>query len=168
MRAIKIIVGIGCFVVALFLGLVGCLSKDLLFLLLFGCWLAGIGWFLIAERHVPMSRKARSLLILNFGLCTGLLVIVGIPNFIKARSTSCCNACINNLRQLDGAKQQWALEYVKSNGVVCTEDDIKPYIKLDTNGSLPKCSQGGKYTFGKVGESPTCSLGETNGGHVLP
>jgi len=167
MRAIKIIVGIGCFVVALFLGLVVCLSKDLLFLLFFGCWLAGIGWFLIAQRHVPMSRKARSLLILNFGLCTGLLVIVGIPNFIKARSTPCCNACINNLRQIDGAIQQWALEFGKSNGVVCTESDIKPYIKL-YDGNLPICPTGGKYTIGKVGEPPTCSLGKTNPGHVLP
>src|SRR5437870_11102819 len=40
----------------------------------------------------------------------GLLAAIAIPNFIKARTTSQMNACINNLRQIDGAEQQWALE----------------------------------------------------------
>ena len=73
------------------------------------------------------------------------------------------NACINNLRQIDAAKQQWALEKGKKVGDPVTEADIKPYIKLDANGNLPKCPAGGKYTIGKVGETPTCSIP----GHVL-
>ncbi|HEY9172626.1 MAG TPA: prepilin-type N-terminal cleavage/methylation domain-containing protein, partial [Verrucomicrobiae bacterium] len=40
----------------------------------------------------------------------GLLAAIAIPNFVKARETSRTNACISNLRQIDGAKQQWALE----------------------------------------------------------
>ena len=40
----------------------------------------------------------------------GLLAAIAIPNFVRARTTSQMNACINNLRQVDGAKQQWALE----------------------------------------------------------
>ena len=40
----------------------------------------------------------------------GLLAAIAIPNFLRARSTSQQNACINNLRQIDGAIQQWALE----------------------------------------------------------
>jgi len=74
------------------------------------------------------------------------------------------NACINNLRQIDAAKNQWALENRKTNGDAVTEADIKPYIKLDASGNLPKCPAGGKYTLGKVGENPTCSIA----GHVLP
>lgn len=74
------------------------------------------------------------------------------------------NECINNLRQIDAAKNEFALENKKTNGYVVTEDDIKPYIKLDANGNLPKCPAGGKYVIGKVGESPTCSID----GHVLP
>ena len=74
------------------------------------------------------------------------------------------NACINNLRQIDAAKNQFALEKGKKNGDPVTEDDIKPYIKLDANGNLPKCPAGGKYVIGKVGENPTCSID----GHVLP
>jgi hypothetical protein len=74
------------------------------------------------------------------------------------------NACINNLRQIDGAKNEFALEKGKKNGDPVTEADIKPYIKLDANGNLPKCPAGGTYTIGKVGEPPTCSIP----GHALP
>jgi outer membrane lipoprotein-sorting protein len=74
------------------------------------------------------------------------------------------NACINNLRQIDAAKNEFALEKGKANGTPVTEADIKPYIKLDTNGNLPKCPAGGTYTIGNVGEKPTCSVP----GHALP
>ena len=39
----------------------------------------------------------------------GLLASIAVPNWVHARSTSQVNACINNLRQIDGAKQQWAI-----------------------------------------------------------
>jgi len=44
----------------------------------------------------------------------GIIVVVTIPNLVRARSCPCMNACINNLRQMDGAVQQWALENQKS------------------------------------------------------
>ena len=78
-----------------------------------------------------------------------------------SREASQRNACINNLRQIDGAKNEWALEKRKQNGTAVTEADITPYIK---GGVLPKCPGGGKYTIGKVGELPTCSIA----GHALP
>ena len=46
----------------------------------------------------------------------GLLAAIAIPNFVKARATSQCNACINNLRQLDAAANQFALEKGKTTG----------------------------------------------------
>jgi prepilin-type N-terminal cleavage/methylation domain-containing protein len=46
----------------------------------------------------------------------GLLAAIAIPNFVKARATSQQNACINNLRQIDGAINEWALETGQSNG----------------------------------------------------
>jgi hypothetical protein len=55
------------------------------------------------------------------------------------------------------------LEKGKKTGDVCTEDDLKPYIRL-VGGQLPKCPQGGTYTIGPVGEPPTCSIP----GHKLP
>jgi hypothetical protein len=56
------------------------------------------------------------------------------------------------------------LEKSKKAGDDVTEADIKPYLKLDAAGNLPKCPGGGKYTLGKVGENPTCSIA----GHALP
>ena len=92
----------------------------------------------------------------------GLLAAIAIPNFLRARSTSQQNACINNLRMIDAAKNQWALENNKKTGDPCTADGLKPYIRL-TNGQIPKCPAGGTYTIGAIGESPKCSIP----GHLL-
>jgi hypothetical protein len=98
-----------------------------------------------------------------------MMLAIAIPNFVKARATSQANACINNLRQIDAAKNEWALENNKTNGTPVTVADIKPFIKLDAGGNLPKCPAGGTYTIGVVGEPPTCSLGTTiTPAHVLP
>lgn len=109
------------------------------------------------------NQSAAALMLLPAAIVPGVLAAVAIPNFVKARSTAQMNGCINNLRQIDAAKQQWALEKNKKSEDVPTEDGIKPYIKL-TNGELPKCPQGGSYTIGPVSESPKCSIP----GHVLP
>jgi len=101
----------------------------------------------------------------------GFLAAIVIPNFPGPRRTSPANACINNLRQIDGAINQWALENNKTNGTPVTENDFKNYIKLNSAGNVPGCPAGGKYKFGKVGDVPqvTCSLGTTvTPAHVLP
>jgi len=106
--------------------------------------------------------------IIVFGVL-GFLTIVGVPRWVNAHSTSASNACVNNLRQFDGAKNEWALENGKTNGAICTAVDIKGYVQLTAQGRLPSCPQGGRYIFGKVGEPVRCSLG-TNiiPPHVLP
>jgi len=95
----------------------------------------------------------------------GLLAAIAIPNFVKARQTSQQNACINNLRQIDGAIQQWALEAKASSGQAVSIGQVNPYIKLDKNGNLPACPAGGTYTASNVSSNPVCSIG---GNHVLP
>src|SRR5579862_6544316 len=66
----------------------------------------------------------------------GLLAAIAIPNFLKARSTSQQNACINNLRQIDAAKQQWALEKGKGATDTPGDTDITPYLGRGANGNL--------------------------------
>jgi prepilin-type N-terminal cleavage/methylation domain-containing protein len=97
----------------------------------------------------------------------GLLVAIAIPNFVHARSASQQNACINNLRQIDGAAQTWALENNRSSSDPYTIPLVKPYIKLDSNGNLPACPAGGLYNQGTiyVSNSPTCTLSTI--GHVF-
>ncbi len=54
----------------------------------------------------------------------GLLAAIAIPNFVKARQTAQTNACINNLRIIDAAKQQWALETGQPSSATPTDTDI--------------------------------------------
>ena len=100
----------------------------------------------------------------------GLLAAIAIPNFVKARATSQANACINNLRQIDAAANEFALENGKSTGATISyPGDLTPYIKLNSAGSIPPCPAGGSYSDGTVGNTPTCSLGSTiTPQHVLP
>jgi prepilin-type N-terminal cleavage/methylation domain-containing protein len=100
----------------------------------------------------------------------GLLAAIAIPNFVKARATTQANACINNLRQIDAAANEFALEQRKATGANITfPTDLTPYIKLNSAGSLPPCPAGGTYSDATVGSSPRCSLGSTvTPAHVLP
>jgi hypothetical protein len=99
-----------------------------------------------------------------------VMMAIAIPNFVKARATSQANACINNLRQIDAAANQFALEHGKTNGeAINFPDDLTPYIKLDRQGKIPACPAGGIYSIKRVGDTPTCSLGTTvTPAHVLP
>lgn len=74
------------------------------------------------------------------------------------------DACVNNLRLYDSAKQQWALENRKQSTDTPTLDDLRPYLGRGANGEMPTCPDGGTYVMGTVGEKPTCS----NAAHVLP
>jgi prepilin-type N-terminal cleavage/methylation domain-containing protein len=100
----------------------------------------------------------------------GLLAAIAIPNFVKARATSQANACINNLRQIDSASNQFALEQHKTTGASVTfPSDLTPYIRLNSAGSIPPCPAGGSYSCSAVGASPACSLGTTvTPAHKLP
>ena len=89
----------------------------------------------------------------------GLLAAIAIPNFVKARSTSQQNACINNLRQMDGAMEQYALENKLSSSSTYTLANLQPYIRLTSTGNLPGCPANGTYSPGAtVTNSPVCSL----------
>ncbi len=102
----------------------------------------------------------------------GLLAAIAIPNFVKARTTSQMNACINNLRQIDGAKQEWALETKQPATATPQTTDIDPYIGRAGNANNVVCPAGGasatfatSYTNGTLTNAPTCQIVAT---HVLP
>jgi chromosome segregation ATPase len=64
-------------------------------------------------------------------------------------------ACINNLRVIDGAKQQWALEKQKQRGALLTAADLAPYLR---GNAMPVCPAGGVYTLNPVGLAPICNM----------
>ncbi len=90
----------------------------------------------------------------------GLLAAIAIPNFVKARTTSQTNACINNLRQIDGAKQQWALETKQATNATPGYTDISVYLKNAV--SCPAAGNNttfsGSYTPNNVSTLPVCNI----------
>jgi len=91
----------------------------------------------------------------------GLLAAIAIPNFVRARDTSQKNSCINNLRQIDGAKQEWALENKENDTSSPATTDVQNYLK---DNLFPHCPSSGTYSINAVNTDPTCSIS----GHVLP
>jgi hypothetical protein len=108
-----------------------------------------------------MTRDAKTIIAV-FAAC----VFAGwaIPHFFRARPTR-HYVCVNNLGEIEAAKEEWAQEHNGTNGMDVTWDDLRPYIGR-TTGMIPKCPDGGVYRIGKVGEKPTCSIGGV--GHTLP
>ena len=100
----------------------------------------------------------------------GLLAAIAIPNYVKARSTAQTDACLNNLRQIDGAVQQYALENKRAPLDVVTEADVTPYLK-----SSLVCAAGGSsfatsYKVSTVNAPTVCITagGGVGNGHILP
>jgi prepilin-type N-terminal cleavage/methylation domain-containing protein len=100
----------------------------------------------------------------------GLLAAIAIPSMKKARANSQANACINNLKQIEAAVNQFSMDRAAPAGTSLNyPNDLTAYIKLNTSGSIPGCPAGGTYTMAYVGDFPTCSLGTTVApNHVLP
>ncbi len=94
----------------------------------------------------------------------GLLAAIAIPNFVNARKTAQKNSCIANLKQIDAAVQQWALEAKQQASATVSGATVATYLKA---GTIPACPGGGTYTVNgiTVGASPTCSLSAD--GHTL-
>ena len=86
----------------------------------------------------------------------GLLAAIAIPNFVKARTSSQMNACIANLKQIEGAKATWAIENKKNNSDTPTTGDLygaSKYIRDE-----PSCPGGGVYVINPVDTKPTCNI----------
>jgi hypothetical protein len=78
-------------------------------------------------------------------------------NLERAKAAAQQNTCINHLRLIDGAKQQWALENGKSLNNIPTWEDIKPYLGRGGSG-IPLCPAGGTYQLNSVAQNPTCTV----------
>ncbi len=65
----------------------------------------------------------------------GLLAAIAIPNFVRAREVAQLNSIVNNLRIIEGAKDQWALENKHGTGDTAANTDLAPYMK---NNNFPR------------------------------
>jgi prepilin-type N-terminal cleavage/methylation domain-containing protein len=102
----------------------------------------------------------------------GLLAAIAIPNFVKSRTTSQQNACINNLRLIDSSKQQWALEQRQQSSNTPLGSDLQPYLGRGNNGELPTCPVDPQnsfltsYTPNAISTPPVCLIVPST--HILP
>ena len=89
-----------------------------------------------------------------------LLAVIAIPNFVHARTTSQLNACINNLRQIDDAKQQWALDTRQDTSATPEFSDISGYMKSSV--ICPAAGSGAtfatSYIIRTVAAQPKCRI----------
>jgi len=92
-------------------------------------------------------------------LIIGVLLAIALPVFGKARETVRARSCIRNLRQMEDAKEQYAMEARIQEGDPVTFDNLVPsYLR-----KIPDCPSGGAYNLQPAGEEPTCTIS----GHEL-
>lgn len=84
-----------------------------------------------------------------------LLAAIAIPSYMRSRQRSQTEACINNLVEIEGAKDRYAIENNKLTGDIVTPTDLAPYFLKHWK----ECPGGGTYTINPIGTDPICSLG---------
>jgi hypothetical protein len=83
-----------------------------------------------------------------------LLLAIAIPNFVRARNSALAAQCVLHLRQIENAKEQWALEHKKQEGDIPEQSDLLPYL----GSNFPACPSGGVYTIHAMDQKPACSI----------
>ena len=93
-------------------------------------------------------------------LIIGILINISIPSLIRARESTRSKSCIKNLKEIDSAKEQYALDKRLQSGTytpVATDlYGTGNYIK-----ATPSCPTTGTagYSINTIGTSPTCVVG---------
>ena len=88
-------------------------------------------------------------------LIIGILMAIAVPNFIKARQGSRQKTVVANLKQIDSAKEQWAMETGQVGGAACTQANLEPtYMKAWPTGPVT-----GTYDATTVGADSTFAAG---------
>jgi len=117
-------------------------------------------------KNAGSQRKHRGFTLVEIMIVVGvigLLTSLALPSFVKARNTAQQTSCINNLRQIDNAKEQAALAYGVSDGASIDAAAVNEYIRM----GAPSCPGGGSYTYNNIGTLPVCNI-TSPALHILP
>jgi len=124
------------------------------------------------------------------GIALAIVIIpmqlaIAIPSFMRARTTSQKNACINNLRQIESAKDSYSIEIGRTNGWAFTDDEeafstlvgtssgyMKEYpscpasTSTKAKGTIERAVE--DYDVNAIGANPLCTVSSTGqNAHVL-
>jgi prepilin-type N-terminal cleavage/methylation domain-containing protein len=114
------------------------------------------------KRNTMRNRAFTLVEIMIVVLIIGILMAIAVPNFVKARESSRKSTCVANLKQIDSAKEQLAMDNKLASGAATTMAAlVGPTLYLK---NTPTCPSSGTYTTGNVGTNPSCTVA----GHVLP
>ena len=97
-------------------------------------------------------------------LIIAVLLAIAIPNFLRARETSRAKACTGNMRQMETAKEQWAMDTKAASTATPTAADLVDEYMKGTPDTLPTCPSSGAYTLGDLSTRPVCSVGANGTG----
>jgi prepilin-type N-terminal cleavage/methylation domain-containing protein len=106
--------------------------------------------------HNPLNRTRGFTMIeiMIVVLIIGILCSIAVPLWMGARENTYTKSCVSQLRQIQSAKEAWAIECQMDDSSVPTWDQLLQYIKTQ-----PQCPAGGQYTIGAVVDDPICSYG---------
>ena len=121
----------------------------------------------------PNSKKAGFTLveIMIVVLIIGILLAIAIPNFVAARESSRAKACAGNLKQIDSATQQYAMD--KKYGAATYAANLPTLNSAANTGlvtaagaagagylrAIPVCPENGAYSVApQITDSPYCAI----------
>src|SRR5207249_4163403 len=85
-----------------------------------------------------------------------LLAAIAVPNFLRSRKRSQATQTLEDLRNIDAAVDQYAIEFNKSGGSSAGWADVQKYLKRDTRlySSSGNDILGNPYTISSVDSAP--------------
>jgi prepilin-type N-terminal cleavage/methylation domain-containing protein len=95
-------------------------------------------------------------------LIMGIILAIAVPGFIQARQSGRKSSCLASMKEIETAKEQWAMDNKKSSGdAVAFANLVGATLYLK---NTPSCPASGTYSVNPVGTLPSCTVS----GHVLP
>ena len=114
------------------------------------------------------NRKGFSLIeIMIVVAIIAIALSIAIPNFFRMTTISKKTVCINNLRKITAAVEQWAIDNNMPSGTTINEQQEDEIYNNYLRGGKPTCPSGGQYVINSVGANPQVQCTDEDEGHKI-